>query len=78
MFFNFLNLLIIASNKKVLLCDNCIYFQKTSKINICKKFGELDDITKKIIYQQPENCREDVFKCGSNGFYYKDHDRLEE
>jgi hypothetical protein len=71
MFLSFMNLLLIVSNKKVIpLCENCAFF--SSEKSLCKKFGEIDSITKKYIYERADLCREDLFKCGKGGYYFKD------
>lgn len=69
MFLSFL--LLILSNKKVIpLCENCVFYSPEK--GICKKFCEIDSLTNKIIYEKAELCREDIFKCGESGYYFKE------
>jgi hypothetical protein len=59
-------------NCKDINCKDCIFYTKieTGKENkikpmeLCRKYGEKDSFTGKIIFYEAEKCREDVFRCG--------------
>jgi hypothetical protein len=54
-------------------CKNCIYYTLTKQgDSLCKKYGEKEDITGKIIFYETSKCREDVFRCGENGKYFSE------
>jgi len=73
-----LHLFIITSNKKVFVektipsCNDCVFYRENGD---CRKYGERDSFTNKIVFYKAEMCREDIFRCGPSGLYFT---RLEE
>jgi hypothetical protein len=54
-------------------CKDCIFYSKgiKDKPSICKKYGEKEDITGRIIFYESKKCRDDVFRCGESGKYFQ-------
>ena len=68
------------------ICVKCAHFVLVGKgsINLttnlvdgglfgkCKKFGEINNVTGKIIYDNASICRNDGYKCGKKGYFYEE------
>jgi hypothetical protein len=53
-------------NKKI--CANCKFFIKNN--NECSKFGEVNIVTGKHLYEIAENVRNDENKCGEDAIFF--------
>jgi hypothetical protein len=51
------------------ICANCKFF--ISNKNECSKFGDIDIITGKYIYETASKVRNDNDKCGEYAIFYK-------
>ena len=53
-------------------CKECAFYSKglDGGPGLCKKYGEKEDVTGKIIFYQAKKCRDDVFRCGDKGKYF--------
>jgi len=73
----------IIKNSNIPACRNCIHYKPsfynnefTSSYNDCKKFGEKNIISDKIILESAESCRRDESKCGANGKYFEEEKNI--
>jgi hypothetical protein len=73
----------IIKNKNIPACRNCIHYKPdlynnefTSSYNDCKKFGEKNIISDKIIFESADSCRRDESKCGANGKYFEEEKNI--
>jgi hypothetical protein len=65
-------------------CSNCVYYINTitsnnvSFTNICKLFSKKNIVDNNLIFKitDAQDCRNDVTKCGPDGYFYKKNIRL--
>ena len=61
----------VFNNKKIVDCKDCIFYSKDKNgPDLCKKYGEKDSFTDKIIFYEASKCRDDVFRCGEYGTHF--------
>ena len=53
-------------NKKIVDCNDCAFYSN----KLCKKYGEKDSFTGKIIFYEAKTCRGDVFRCGEDAKHF--------
>lgn len=54
-------------------CKDCIFYNKgitKDSPNLCRKYGEKEDLTGRIIFYDVNKCRSDIFRCGEHGKYF--------
>ena len=52
-------------------CKDCVfYMQDKNGVPLCKKYGEKDSFTGKIIFYEAVACRDDVFRCGEDATHF--------
>ena len=63
----------IIKNINNIVCKECVYFKKSSKILLskCMKYGEKNLITGRITYNTANSCRKDENKCGMYGYKFE-------
>ena len=78
------------NNKKIVNCKDCVFYSKNKikgviegviegENDLCKKYGEKDSFTGKIIFYEASKCREDVFRCGEYGTHFiQKEEKIEE
>ena len=73
----------IIKNNNIPACRNCIHYKPdfysnefTTTYNDCKKFGEKNIISDKIIFESVASCRRDESKCGANGKYFEEEKNI--
>jgi hypothetical protein len=53
------------------VCAECVFYKSTNtRMGFCRKFGEKDVVSGKIIFTFAHNVREDVRLCGEKGRYF--------
>ena len=78
--FYLFHFLMNVSNKKLFVpsCKDCIFYmisESKNGIEKCKKYGEIDDFTGKVVFYPLEKCRGDELRCGSNGVHFFPKDK---
>ena len=78
--FSFSLAVINKSNKIIIFknnipdCKDCIFYSKNDlnidSVGLCKKYGEKETITEKIIFYESKKCRDDIFRCGEYGKHF--------
>lgn len=79
--FSFLFMLTSLSNKTylykkpILNCKDCVFYMQDygkdkNGVPLCKKYGEKDSFTGKIIFYEASKCRDDVFRCGEDAKHF--------
>jgi len=79
-YINLFCLLTFINSKKIIffpLCKKCIHYKPPTSYFInsnskCDQFANKNTTTDIITFENTKICRNDMFKCGLDGRYYKE------